>query len=334
LIDMSPTQYAALAPRGLLAPLDPYLRRGDGVKTGDLIPALQEQARLPGGVSALPSEAGVSLVFYNLDLIEEAGLPAPTRTWRWQQEFLEIARRASRDGPPESARFGVEHVNSGWWGGQWYAPLWAFGGDLLTRDLKGCALTGAESVAGLQYVADLTHRWRVTVTAPARQTVPVGRPFFETGRLALHPAGHFYYAQIKARSPFRWGVLPMPQGPAGSKGAVNGWWTGIGKATSTHDQAWAFISFYLQPQNYADFLKYVSWMPPIKAVERPPVVEDAQHWAALTGAAQTAHGLPMLAQFDEVLKALNDVLQPLFTEGSGTPQAAAQQACRQAGPLL
>lgn len=155
-----------------------------------------------------------------------------------------------------------------------------------------------------------------------------------SGRLAVHPAGHFYHAQIKARSPFRWGVLPMPHGPAGSKGGVSGWWTGVGKETETHDQAWAFISFCLQPPNYAEFLKYVSWMPPIKAVERPPRVEDAQHWAALTGAAQTARGLPMLPQFDDVLKALNDVLKPMFLEGNTTPPAAAREACRQAGAFL
>ena len=161
------------------------------------------------------------------------------------------------------------------------------------------------------------------MTAPARQTSPQGRPFFETGRLALHPAGHFYYAQIKERSPFQ-----MPQGPAGSKGAVNGWWTGICKETQAHDQAWAFISFY------AEFLKYVSWMPPIKAVERPPLVEDAQHWTALTEAAQTARSLPMLPQLDDALKAMNDVLRPMFLEGSTTARAAAQEACRQAGALL
>jgi ABC-type glycerol-3-phosphate transport system substrate-binding protein len=334
LIDMSPTQYAATAPRGLLAPLDPFLNRGGGVKVGDLIPVLQEQAKLPSGISALPSEAGVSLVFYNLDLIEEAGLKEPTSTWHWQREFLELARRVTRDGPPESGRYGVEHVNNGWWGSQWYAPVWAFGGDLLSKDNKACALAGAGSVAGLQFLAELTYKWRVTVTAPARQTASQGRPFFETGRLALHPAGHFYYAQIKARSPFRWGVLPMPHGPAGGKGAVNGWWTGIGKETKTHDQAWAFISFYLQPSHYAEFLKYVSWMPPIKTVERPPLVEDVQHWTALTGAAQTARSLPMVPRFDDVLKAMNDVVKPMFLEGTTTPPAAAQEACRQAGAFL
>ena len=334
LIDMSPTQYASVSQRGLLVKLDPFLKSGRGVKPGDLLPAIQEQATLGGSVWAMPSEAGTSLVFYNLDLIEEAGLRPPERSWRWQQEFLEIARRVTRDGPPEAARYGVEHVYSGWWGNQWYTPVWAFGGDLLTRDRRQCALGEARAVEGLQFVADLTHKWRVTATAAARQTAPQGRPFFETGRLAMHPAGHFYYAQIKARQLFRWGVLPMPQGPAGSKGAINGWWTGIGKEARHHDQAWAFISFYLQPDNYAEFLRFVSWMPPIKAVERPPLVEDAQHWAALTGAAQTARSLPLLPQFDDVLKVMNDGLRPVFDSGEKTAPAAAPEICRQVSPLL
>lgn len=334
LIDMSPTQYAAAVPRKLLVTLDALLKRSDGVKADDLIPPLQEQARLDGSISAMPSEAGTSLVFYNIDLIEEAGLPPPDRSWRWQPEFLEIARRVMRDGPPEGARYGVEHVNNGWWGSQWYTTVWAFGGDLLSRDRRRCVLSEAKAVEGLQFLADLTHRWRVTVTAPARQTAPPGRPFFESGRLALHPAGHFYYAQIKARNPFRWGVLPMPQGPAGSKGAINGWWTGIGKESRHHDQAWAFISFYLRPEHYAEFLRFVSWMPPIKAVERPRLVEDGRHWEALTGAAQTARSLPMMPRFDDILKAMNDVLKPMFLEGERTPQAAAQEVCRQVAEVL
>ena len=334
LIDMSPAQYAALAARGVLVKLDPLLKRGDGVKASDLVPAIQEQATLGGSISALPSEAGASIVFYNIDLIEEAGLKVPDKNWRWSQEFLDIARRVSRDGPPEAARHGVEHVMNGWWGNQWYTAVWAHGGDLLSKDHKQCALTDPKAVEGLQFVADLTHKWRVTATAAARQTAPQGRPFFETGRLALHPAGHFYYAQIKERRPFRWGVLPMPHGPNGSKAALNGWWTGIGKDSKTHDQAWAFLSFYLQPENYAEFLKFVSWMPPIKAVERPPLVDDAQHWTALTGAAQTARSVPMIPQFDDVIKVMNDGLKPVFDSGEKTAQSAVQDLCRQVAPLL
>lgn len=334
LIDMSPTQYAAAAPRGLLVKLDTFLKRGQGIRTSDLIPALQEQATLEGSIWALPSEAGTSLVYYNHDLLEEAGLKPPEKDWRWQQDFLEAARRPTRDGTPETARFGVEHVNAGWWGNQWYNAVWAFGGDLLSRDRKRCTLSAAPAVEGLQFIADLTHKWRVTATAPARQTAPAGRPFFETGRLALHPAGHFYYAQIKARSSFRWGVVQMPQGPAGSNGALNGWWTGIGAGSKAPDQAWAFISYYLQPEHYAEFLRFISWMPPIKAVERPPLVDDARHWTALTGAAHTARSLPMLPQFDDVLKVMNDGLKPVFDTGEKTAQAAVQDICRQVEAVL
>jgi ABC-type glycerol-3-phosphate transport system substrate-binding protein len=231
-------------------------------------------------------------------------------------------------------RRGVEHVNNGWWMNQWYTSVWSHGGEILSRDNKQCALADPKAVEGLQFLADLTNRWRVTTTAAARQTAPQGRPFFESGRLALHPAGHFYYAQIKDRKPFRWSVLPMPQGPNGSRGALNGWFTGIGKDAKAHDQAWAFISFYLQPDNYSEFLKYVSWMPPIKAVPRPPIVEDAAHWTALNDAAATARSVPMIPQSDDVLKVMFEGLKPVFETGEKTAQAAAQDICRQVTPLL
>jgi ABC-type glycerol-3-phosphate transport system substrate-binding protein len=99
LIDLSPAQYASLAPRNVLVKLDPMLKRADRLKATDLVPAIQEQATLGGSISALPSEAGASIVFLNLDLIEEAGIKPPDKSWRWSGEFLDIARRVSRDGP-------------------------------------------------------------------------------------------------------------------------------------------------------------------------------------------------------------------------------------------
>jgi hypothetical protein len=42
----------------------------------------------------------------------------------------------------------------------------------------------------------------------------------------------------------------------------------------------------------------------------------------------------MLPQFDEVLKAMNDGLKPVFDTGERTAQAAVQDICRQVNALL
>ena len=54
------------------------------------------------GIFAVPSEYDTLLLFYNADLLQEAGIPLPTASWHWDKEFLDAARRATRDsGGPE-----------------------------------------------------------------------------------------------------------------------------------------------------------------------------------------------------------------------------------------
>ena len=79
------------------------------------------------------------------------------------------------------------------------------------------ALSEAPAVEGLQYLADLKHRWRVTPSDEGRQAggQGQGRPFFESGRVAFFPNGAFYYAQVRDNARFKWGVAQLPGGKAG-----------------------------------------------------------------------------------------------------------------------
>jgi len=189
-------------------------------------------------------------------------------------------------------------------------------------------------VEGIQFLADLKHKWAVVPTDAARPTGPQGRPFFESGRLAFHPSGSFYYAQIKERASFRWGVAPIPHGRAGITPGTNAWLVGIGAGSKYQEAAWAFIAFYLQPENSAEFLRFVSWMPPIKAIERPPLVEDPNHWAAMTAAARAARALPTIPQMDEVLALVRQGLAAVFDAGTSTARPAVGELCPRVDALL
>lgn len=335
LIDLSPTAYAASAPKGLLLKLDTFLKSGTRLKREAILPAAQEMITLNSGTFAVPSEFGTLLLYYNADLLQENGIKLPETSWRWEGDFLDAARRATRDnGSPDTDRYGVEHIFNGWWSGQWWVPVWSNGGDILTKNHKKLALAEPPAVQGIQYLGDLAHRWRLTPSAEARKTSPQGRPFFETGRLAFFPNGSFYYAQAKENARFKWGVAQIPQGKAGSRPGTNGWLTGIGAESKHQEASWAFLSFYLQPENYSEFLRFVSWTPPIKAIERPPLVEETKDWTAMTGAAQNARTLPLLPQMDDVLKVIREGLTAVFVEGSKSAQAAVQELTPKANALL
>src|SRR5438128_1527454 len=138
------------------------------------------------------------------------------------------ARQVTRvTGSAETQRFGTETVSKGYWGGAWWVHLWAEGGDLLTRDRRRSALLDGTGIEGVQFAADLANKWRVTPTPEARATGPqtgVNVSFFESGRLAFFPSGHFHYIFIKQRAQFNWGVAPLPQGARPSLTARRARW--------------------------------------------------------------------------------------------------------------
>ena len=310
------------------------MRRGNGVKASDLVPAVQEQATLGGGIAALPSEAGVSLVYYNADLIEEAGLKAPDKGWRWGQEFLEIARRVSRDGPPETVRHGVEHVNSGWWGNQWYTAVWAHGGDLLSRDHRQCALAEPKAVEGLHFVADLTHKWRVTATADARQTAPQGRPFFETGAPGPAPRGPLLLRPDQGAPALPLGGAADAPRPGRQQGGAQ---RVVDRDRQGDPHARPGLGLHL-PLPAAGHLRRV---PAHRELDPADQGGRAPRWwrtprtgRSSPGPPWAARSVPMIPQFDDVLKALNDGLKPVFDSGEKSAQVAVQDLCRQVTPLL
>lgn len=331
LMDMSAVQYAAAVPRGLLVKLDPYARTYPTTARSAFLPAALETIVLNDGVYATPTEFGTLLLYYNADLLHEAGAKPPVASWRWDREFLDVARQATRvDVSPEAQRFGVEHITNGWWGGQWWASVWSAGGDLLTKDHKKSALADAPAVGELQFLVDLKHKWRVTPSDEGRQAGGQGRPFFESGRVAFLPNGAFYYAQVKDNAKFQWGVAQLPQGKAGSIPSTGGWLIGASSGSAQQDAAVAFLGHYLQPSVYAEFLRFVSWTPPIKATERPPIVADAKHWDAFVASGKAARSLPSLPLMDDILKLASDALKPVFDAGTQSAQAAT----RDLGPRI
>ena len=90
----------------------------------------------------------------------------------------------------------------------------------------------------------------------------------------------------------------------------------------------------LQPENYLEFLKYASWMPPIKGPERSPLVANAQHWTAMAGAMAGAKLPPLLPQTDEIVKAMTDGLAPVFGTGEQTARTATSALCTKVDALL
>jgi len=81
--------------RGLLYDLTPFIEK-DGLDLKDFYPSTLAPYFWDGRYFGLPNDACSTVLFYNKDLFEKAGLPEPTAGWLWD-EFLAAARALSQD---------------------------------------------------------------------------------------------------------------------------------------------------------------------------------------------------------------------------------------------
>ena len=86
-------RYAALAARGVLEPVEPYLRASQVISERDFYPQAIDPFRWRGELMCLPQNISSLVVYVNRDLLAAAGVPLPEADWTWD-EFLAAAQGA------------------------------------------------------------------------------------------------------------------------------------------------------------------------------------------------------------------------------------------------
>ncbi len=182
----------ALADRGGALDLGPYLSRV-GVDLAGYEPAVLAMFRRGAVVYALPRGYTPLVVAYNRDVLERAGVEAPTDDWTWD-DFLAIARRLTRDGDAAGDRRGDV------WGAGfdrrpavWLPWIWSGGGDVLCSDgrrASGC-LDAPLTIAAIRWYAGWVSRARVSPRVSAARDWDAERTrLFVSGRLGLMTVDH------------------------------------------------------------------------------------------------------------------------------------------------
>jgi multiple sugar transport system substrate-binding protein len=191
-------QYAA---DGLLEPLDGYM---DAKFKGQFTPALLTSGVYNGKTFALPLLASVRGLFYNKDVLADAGVQPP----KTMDEFVKVCQ-AIND-PPDFYAFGMPIET---FEGQAYISyfLWAAGGDWLDKNGR-CAVNSPEGVQALQFASDLVNKYKVvypgwsTVNRDDQQKVMIA------GKMGMIMTANFFETIAKSENPdLKLGVVPIPK---------------------------------------------------------------------------------------------------------------------------
>jgi multiple sugar transport system substrate-binding protein len=215
--------------------LNPYLDAEAGLR-GKLAKSRVDAFTWEGKLYGLPVNNNVQPVYYNVDMLSNAGLALPSEigaSWNWAN-FLAYARRVTRDenGDGVSDFWGVisdpNITDALPWlyeaGGGWF--------DRNTNPTKS-ALTKPASMTGLRYYTELFSLHRVALLNAA----------FLKGNIAFQLDQGPYYSSTLNDSQLNWGMWRRPMGPVNDGAIVLGTGYSITRESKNPDLAWEWIKF-------------------------------------------------------------------------------------------
>ena len=297
-----------------------------------MLPSLLPAVEYRGKRYVVPYDIGVRVILYRSDLFENAGLPAPSQTWTWN-DLVAGAKRLTRDldgdGTIDRWGFGVPAARSRKTILHWLPWFWSLGGNLQTEDGQVTFSTPA-AVMAMQWYRDLAHRYRVTpptLYSMDQDTVFQG---MASGFFAITEGGSWEIAMLAKHSPhsdkIRIALLPRPRLDGSSTTLIDGWGFGI----LTQDrQKQSVLTRLLGRLCSAEhqLAKYRTsgMLSPFEQMYQDPVFTETREGKVLAAALHDARPAPSLSSFPAISEALEIALQEVLMEGSRPEVALAEQ---------
>lgn len=257
--------FADYANEGLLLPVKDYCPQE---LLDDFFPAFIDQSVMDGTLWAVPILASARALYYNVDLLEAAGIEVPT-TWA----ELEDACQALVDFyGGDVYPWGIDMTTDE---GQAAFAYYAWGNDGGFVDDEGnWTINSPENVEAVEFAVNL-YKKGYTNPNPATQTRYDLQDMFGAGKLAMVIAPNSVptYIATKGYTDVNYGVADIPHNEGKSSSAVGVMDRFMAfKDDSAPDQAarneaiGKFLSFYYEKENYTGWVTMEDFLPAVSSV--------------------------------------------------------------------
>lgn len=201
-----------------------------------------------GNVHAFPFAFVETVLFYNQDAFDAAGVAYPELAWTWD-EFLDAAQKLTLDengdGTPEQYGF--------WFYGR-YAQIepWIYqnDGNVLNADQTRFEVD-ANAREALAFLDSLIHEHGVAPEPKEMEGVRQ-QDVFPLGMAAMWVDGSWNIDNNRevGGDAFTWAIGPLPRGPQATQDVAYGWPDSLSIAESCEykNEAWQFIQFMTGPE--------------------------------------------------------------------------------------
>jgi multiple sugar transport system substrate-binding protein len=310
-----------------------------------------------GKIAGLNTAVEATLLFYNKDLFDKAGVPYPpsdpAQAWTWEQ-FVDAAKKLTVDAngkhpgeegfdPAQIATYGIafDKIYEGW---TFYPFIFSNGGQVVNEDGTSLLLDSPEAVEAMQNLADLMWVHHVSPTPAQDANLPGYVTMFQTGNLAMHISGQWTLLDYSSVKNLEFGVAVLPKFKVPVT-VVLGSPTVIFADTKNKDAAIRFYKFHNNPEAVDLFARGL-WMPLQKVYYTVPDkmkfwLENPAHPVEMRLAftdyiVNYSTPLPSyyLRNYAEVLdKAIRPAVEKIW-DNEATAADALAQAVQDAAPLL
>lgn len=230
--------------KGMLLNLLPFVKR-DNYDLADYFKVGLEDAQMTKAeLYYLPTEGSGTVLFYNQDIFDRAGMKYPDAGWTWN-DFRDAAVKLTQDTDGDGRIDQVGCSIGYWWAGMlpW---VWANGGRLVNRSQTKCLLNQPEAIEALTFLIDLERKYQVTAKALGGTESAGVYENFASGRIGMMVYLAYGLPTLMdacRNSTIRWGIALPPKGKCSRpiRYTSSGWviWSG----SSHPEKAWELVKF-------------------------------------------------------------------------------------------
>ena len=335
---------AQRAASGLLVDLTPLIAKEGKDLSQEYSEAPWQEVLYQKKVYALPTNTDARVLFYNKQLLKEAGVDLsefdPAKGPIDPQRFKEIAFKLNKtDSSGAYTRIGfVPWLEQGWgytWG-------FAFGGSFF--DFANCKVTATDPgvVKGYQFVYDWAkaldpQKARTFVDTywqwPSVGTLPDSQMPFFTGKVAFVISGNWVFATMKDAAPnLDYGLTYIPA-PNGQKTSWSGGWSvAILQGGKNIEAAYQLLRFVAGEEGQTLLAKEASSLPTMKSLlqRKDLYAPEYEFFLNLLPVSKSRPPIPVGALYWDKLK---EALEAVMTN-SQTPEAALKAVVEEVQPQM
>ena len=209
-LDIDVTQISSFAGRNLLKDITQLV--GSRVRPQDYLQSAWTSSQYEGKLYGFPSRGSGGVLYYNMTMFDEAGVPYPGDNLTYD-EFLAIAMRITVPGEKYGASIAADPSDPSNVFSTFCPVLWAYKGDFLSPDGKRCLMNTPEAIQAITFWSELLTRYRVVPEGSVNFTSTRDVvPLFEQNRVAMMIHGTGGIEAFGDNPNVRFGLTQVPGG--------------------------------------------------------------------------------------------------------------------------